>query len=94
MKVTQSLTAAITAAALVAGAGFAYAQSGTTPGAPGDLNNQNTAAQKIPSTPDASTNANTTLQAQPSTNTTDTGAMNNTAPSTMDTTLQPRADRN
>ncbi|WP_372827922.1 hypothetical protein [Polaromonas sp.] len=95
MKVNQSLTAAITAAALVAGAGFAYAQSGTTPGAPGDLNAKGTASMKVPTTPDAS--AGTTMQAQPlraqpsiSTGTT----MDNTPPSTMDTTLQPRADRN
>ena len=94
MKVNQSLTAAITAVALVAGAGFAYAQSGTAPGAPGDLNSTGTATMKAPATPDTSaTTTDSTLQAQPSTSTTGT-TMDNSAPSTMDTTLEPRADRN
>lgn len=87
----QSLTAAITAAALVAGAGFAYAQ---------------TAAPQVTNTPDASSaqgpimqnqgtapGAAGTMQAQPSTST--GTSMDNSAPSTsMDTTLEPRADRN
>ncbi|MDO9358612.1 MAG: hypothetical protein Q7T70_06470 [Polaromonas sp.] len=87
----QSLTAAITAAALVAGAGFAYAQ---------------TAAPQVTNTPDASsaqgpilqnqgatTGATGTMQSQPSTST--GTSMDNSAPSTsMDTTLEPRADRN
>ena len=59
MKLNQSLTAAITAAALVAGAGFAYAQS-TTPGAPGDVNAQGDATMKAPVTPD--TSASSTMQ--------------------------------
>ena len=39
MKLNQSLTAAITAAALVAGAGFAYAQTAAT-NVPGETNAQ------------------------------------------------------
>ena len=88
----QSLTAAITAAALVAGAGFAYAQ---------------TAAPQVTNTPEASSaqgpimqnqdttqGATGTMQSQPSTST-GTSMDNNSAPSTsMDTTLEPRADRN
>ena len=94
MKLNQSLTAAITAAALVAGAGFAYAQ---------------TAAPQVTNTPDASSaqgpinqnqgttttapgsmNSSSTVQAQPSTSM-DTST--SVAPS-VDTTLEPRADRN
>lgn len=90
MKLNQSLTATITAAALVAGAGFAYAQtSNTTPGAPGDLNSQRAAEMKAP---DVNPAAGTTMQAQPSTSM-DTTTSTNVAPS-VDTTLEPRADRN
>ncbi|MDO8387850.1 MAG: hypothetical protein Q8K29_02175 [Polaromonas sp.] len=96
MKLNQSLTAAITAAALVAGAGFAYAQ---------------TAAPQVTNTPDASTaqgptvqnqgtsgaagsmNSNSTMQAQPSTST-GTTSMDTSATPSVDTTLEPRADRN
>jgi hypothetical protein len=96
MKFNQSLTAAITAAALVAGAGFAYAQSGTAPGAPGDLNAQGSATMKVPATPDASTS--TTMQAQPSTGRTGTGTSmdtSNSVASPSGTVMpEPRADRN
>ena len=94
MKFNQSLTTAITAAALVAGAGFAYAQSGTTPGAPGDVNSQGAATMKVPATPDTST----TMQAQPSTGSSRTGTSmdtNNSATMQSGTmTPEPRADRN
>ena len=94
MKLNQSLTVAITAAALVAGAGFAYAQ---------------TSAPQVTNTPDASSaqgpimqnqgttttapgsmNSNSTMQNQPSTSM-DTST---SATPTVDTTLEPRADRN
>ena len=90
MKLNQTLTAAITAAALVAGAGFAYAQS-TAPGAPGDVNTQGDATMKAPATPDTST----TLQAQPATGSgtsADTGASSTMQSGTV--TPEPRADRN
>ncbi len=87
MKVNQSLTAAITAAALVAGAGFAYAQTAVT-NVPGETNAQGTTTmQAQPST-------GGTMQTQPSTSTGTSMDNTNTAPSTMDTTLEPRADRN
>ena len=96
MKFNQSLTAAITAAALVAGAGFAYAQSGTSPGAPGDLNAQGAATMTVPTTPDAS--AGTTMQAQPSTGSSSTGTSmdtSNSVASPSGTVMpEPRADRN
>ncbi len=96
MKFNQSLTAAITAAALVVGAGFAYAQSGTTPGAPGDLNRQGAAEMKAP---DVNPAAGTTMQAQPSTTgSTTTGTTmdsNNSVASPSGTVMpEPRADRN
>lgn len=90
MKLNQTLTAAITAAALVVGAGFAYAQS-TAPGAPGDVNTQGDATMKAPATPDTST----TLQAQPATGSgtsADTGASSTMQSGTV--TPEPRADRN
>ena len=98
MKFNQSLTAAVTAAALVAGAGFAYAQSGTSPGAPGDVNAQGAATMKAPVTPDAS--SSTTMQAQPSTGSTGTGTgtsmdTSNRVTSPSGTVMpEPRADRN
>lgn len=100
MKFTQSLTAAITAAALVAGAGFAFAQtgnSGTIPGAPGDLNRQGAAEMKAPDVNPAA--GTTTLQAQPSTSgSTTTGTTmdsNNSVASPSSTVMpEPRADRN
>ena len=96
MKFNQSFTAAITAAALVAGAGFAYAQSGTSPGAPGDVNAQGAATMKAPVTPDTSTS--TTMQAQPSTGSTSTGTSmdtSNRVTSPSGTVMpEPRADRN
>ncbi|MES2955697.1 MAG: hypothetical protein V4711_09580 [Pseudomonadota bacterium] len=85
MKFNQSLTAAITAAALVAGAGFAYAQTAAT-NVPGETNAQGTLTQAQP--------ADSTLQAQPSTSTGTSMDTTTAAPSTMDTTLEPRADRN
>ena len=95
MKLNQSLTAAITAAALVAGAGFAYAQnSTTTPGAPGDLNNQRAAEMKAPDTNPAT---GTTMESQPSTSgsSVDSTTSAAPAPAPADTgTLEPRADRN
>lgn len=94
MKLNQSLTAAITAAALVAGAGFAYAQTstGTTPGAPGDLNSQRAAEMKAP---DANPAAGTTMESQPSTTGTSVDSTTSAAPAPADTgTLEPRADRN
>ena len=96
MKFTQSLTAAVTAAALVAGAGFAYAQSNTSLGAPGDLNRQGAAEMKAP---DVNPAAGTTMQAQPSTTgSTTTGTTmdsNNSVASPSGTVMpEPRADRN
>lgn len=88
MKVNQSLTAAITAAALVAGAGFAYAQSAvtTTPGEP-TAQGQTTQAQP-------STDSSTTMQAQPAPSTSTGTTMDNSAPASPSPTLEPRADRN
>jgi hypothetical protein len=92
MKFNQTLTAAITAAALVAGAGFAYAQSGTTPGAPGDLNRQGGAEMKAP---DVNPAAGTTMQSQPSTGTTTGTSVDNSATMQSGTVMpEPRADRN
>jgi hypothetical protein len=96
MKLNQSLTAAVTAAALVAGAGFAYAQTSApqvtnTPGASsaqGPINNQDTTT----GTP-GSMNSNSTMQAQPSTSS-GTTSMDTSATPSVDTTLEPRADRN
>ncbi len=98
MKLNQSLTAAVTAAALVAGAGFAYAQTTApqvtnTPGAAsaqGPLNqSQGTSGAS------GSMNSDSTMQAQPSTSTGST-SMDTTTSATpsVDTTLEPRADRN
>ncbi|WP_395055327.1 hypothetical protein [Polaromonas sp.] len=91
MKLNQSLTAAITAAALVAGAGFAYAQTAVT-NVPGETNAQGTTTMQAQ--PSTNMNSGSTMQAQPSTST--GTSMDNTtaAPRSMDTTLEPRADRN
>ncbi|MDP2820360.1 MAG: hypothetical protein Q8O29_19200 [Polaromonas sp.] len=86
MKFNQSLTAAITAAALVASAGFAYAQTAVT-NVPGQPNAQGPTTQAQPAT-------GGTMQSQPSTSTGTSMDNTNTAPRTMDTTLEPRADRN
>jgi len=92
MKFNQTLTAAVTAAALVAGAGFAYAQSGTTPGAPGDLNRQGAAEMKAP---DVNPAAGTTMQAQPATSSTTGTSVDNSATMQSGTVMpEPRADRN
>jgi cell division protein FtsN len=95
MKVNQSLTAAITAAALVAGAGFAYAQT------------QPTADPQVTNTPDASSAQGPIMQNQGTNPTTPGSTMDNsnnmqTQPSSPSssfdnnttTTLEPRADRN
>ena len=106
MKLNQSLTAAITAAALVAGAGFAYAQTSApqvtnTPGgssAQGPINqNQGTTSGATGSmnSNSGSMNSNSTMQAQPSTSTGTTSMdTSNSATPSMNTTLEPRADRN
>ena len=90
----QSLTAAITAAALVAGAGFAYAQTAApqVTNTPDASSAQGPIVQNQGTTPGAagSMNSSGTVQAQPSTSM-DTST--NVAPS-VDTTLEPRADRN
>jgi hypothetical protein len=92
MKFNQTLTAAVTAAALVAGAGFAYAQSGTTPGAPGDLNSQRAAEMKAP---DVNPAAGTTMQAQPATGTGMSADTSNSSTMQTGTVMpEPRADRN
>ncbi|MDP1566574.1 MAG: hypothetical protein Q8M91_06335 [Polaromonas sp.] len=105
MKLNQSLTAAITAAALVAGAGFAYAQTSApqvtnTPGnssAQGPLNaNQSTsgaAGSGSMNNNSGSMNSNSTMQSQPSTGS-GTTSMDNSATTSADSTLEPRADRN
>ena len=94
MKLNQSLTAAITAAALVAGAGFAYAQTAApqVTNTPDASSAQGPITQNQGATPGAagSMNSSSTVQSQPSTSMdTSTSA----APS-VDTTLEPRADRN
>jgi hypothetical protein len=96
MKLNQSLTAAITAAALVAGAGFAVAQTSTS--APQVTNTPDASSAQGPiqqnqgTTPGAagSMNSSGTMQAQPSTS---MDSSTSAAPS-VDTTLEPRADRN
>ncbi len=96
MKLNQSLTAAITAAALVAGAGFAYAQTAApqVTNTPDASSAQGPITQNQGATPGAagSMNSGSTMQAQPSTSM-DTSTTTNVAPS-VDTTLEPRADRN
>lgn len=82
MKANKSLTATLSAIALVAGAGFAYAQvspSTTEPTTPGDSTMQSQPAAD-PGT--------TQTQAQPSMDTSATPAPADTG------TLEPRADRN
>lgn len=93
MKANKSLTATLSAIALVAGAGFAYAQNtGTTPGAPGDLNSQRAAEMKAP---DVNPAAGTTMESQPSTTGTSVDSSTSASPAPADTgTLEPRADRN
>jgi hypothetical protein len=93
MKLNQSLTAAITAAALVAGAGFAYAQTAVT-NVPGETNAQGTTTMQAQPTTGGTMGG--TMQNQPSSSTGTSMDNTNMAPrtSTMDTTLEPRADRN
>jgi hypothetical protein len=99
MKLNQSLTAAITAAALAAGAGFAYAQT-AAPAAPQVTNTPDASTAQGPTVQNQGTsgasgsmNSGSTMQAQPSTST-GTTSMDNSANTTVDTTLEPRADRN
>ena len=98
MKFNQSLTAAVTAAALVAGAGFAFAQNDKTV-----TNQRGGASAQGPLGQNTTTDSSTTLQAQPSSSTTtmqaqpssSTTTMDNSAPlPSVDNTLEPRADRN
>jgi hypothetical protein len=86
MKINKSLTAAITAAAMVAGAGFAYAQSAVTNN-PGEPNAQGQTTQEAQPSMD-----NGAIQSQPSTSTGTT--MDNSASPGGMTTPEPRADRN
>jgi hypothetical protein len=81
------LTTAITAAALVAVAGFAYAQS-TATSPPSDPAAQGTTTQQA----QPSTGSSSTMPSQPSTSS-GTSLDNSATPSGM-TTPQPRADRN
>jgi hypothetical protein len=99
MKSNQSLTAAITAAALVIGAGFAYAQTpSTAPGNNGEAQTQgNSTGQPSPAT-------GTVMQNQPSSSVTtgsgatlDSGTTLNNSGSTLQSDISspaPRADRN
>jgi len=90
MKATQSLTAAITAVALVAGAGFAYAQTASpSTDTAGPITQQSPAS---PATGDTSSTGSTTLQAQPSTSGGTT--MDNSASTVQPEPMAPRADRN
>jgi hypothetical protein len=87
MKVNPSLTAAITAAALLVGAGFAYAQS-TAPSLAAEPMAPGSTLQQAPST-DSST-----MQAQPPSSS-GTSLDNSATQSGMATTMpEPRADRN
>ncbi len=89
MKVNQSLTAAITAAALVVGAGFAYAQS-TVTNTPGEPNAQGPTTQQAQPSTDTST-----MQAQPSTSSgTSVDSSNSATMQSGIVTPEPRADRN
>ena len=102
MNFNRTLTSAVTALALVATGGLAYAQSsapsGTMPGAPGETNKQGAAQMKIPTTP--ATQAQPMVQAQPAAS---TGATVGTTTMQADTSApvqrttvarKPRADRN
>lgn len=90
MKANQSLTAAITAVALVAGAGFAYAQTTSpSPDTAGPITQQSPSS---PATGDTSSTGSTTLQAQPSTSGTTT--MDNSTSTVQPEPMAPRADRN
>ncbi len=90
MKFNQSLTAALTAAALVAGAGFAYAQTATPAGdSPAQGMQARPAGTDVVTTPAQSG----TMQSQPST-TTGTSMDTNTTMQRDMVTPEPRADRN
>ncbi|MDI1274227.1 hypothetical protein [Polaromonas sp.] len=103
MNFNRTLTSAVTALALVAAGGLAYAQtsapSGTMPGAPGETNKQGAAQMKIPTAPAAK--AQPQVQAQPAASTgatmgTTTTMQADTTPPVQRTTVarKPRADRN
>ena len=104
MKLNQSLTAAITAAALVAGAGFAVAQTSTTQSAPQVTNTPGDSSAQGPLTQNqgasgtsgsaGSMNSSSTVQSQPSTSMDTTTSPSTSAAPSVDTTLEPRADRN
>lgn len=89
MKATQSLTAAITAIALVAGAGYAYAQTAASP----TPDSAGPVMQQSPSTPAAgdTSSSGSTLQAQPSTS---TGTSVDNSSTVQPEPMAPRADRN
>lgn len=88
MKATKSLTAAITAVALVAGAGYAYAQSATSP----TTDSAGPVVQQSPSAPaTGDTSSSSTLQAQPSTS---TGTSVDNSSTVQPEPMAPRADRN
>lgn len=90
MKVHPSLTAAITAAALVAGIGFAYAQS-TAPSPAADPMAPGSTLQQAPPAPSTDSS---TMQAQPPSSS--GTSLDNSAPQSgmATTTPEPRADRN
>jgi len=102
MNFNRSLTSVLTAFALVATGGVAYAQaqapSGTIPGAPGETNKQGAAQMKIPTTPAAT--AQPKVQAQPAASTGSTMGSStmqaDTSTPVKRTTVarKPRADRN
>lgn len=103
MNFNRSLTSVLTAFALVATGGVAYAQaqapSGTLPGAPGETNKQGAAQMKIPTTPAAT--AQPQVQAQPAASTGSTMGSSTTMQADTSTPVKrstvarkPRADRN
>lgn len=101
MKLNQSLTAAITAAALVAGAGFAVAQTSNTQSAPQVTNTPGDSSAQGPLTQNQGTsgaagsmNSSSTVQSQPSTSMDSSTSTTPSAAPSVDTTLEPRADRN
>jgi hypothetical protein len=103
MNFNRTLTSAVTALALVATGGLAYAQSsapsGTSPGAPGETNKQGAAQMKIPTTPTAQAQpqAPVQVQAQPAASTMDTSTAQASTPAPAKRTAvvrKPRADRN
>jgi hypothetical protein len=104
MTFNRSLTSALMAIALVATGGFAHAQatapSGTSPGAPGELNQRGTAQMKIPSTTPTAPAAPAAqvpvqVQAQPQPAAAPSAPMSTSTPATTTAAVRaPRADRN